>query len=287
MRKNTLLVSLFLLGMQGYSLPADAIIRRHDLLDDQYIVNALDYPAVVDLLAVGDCIGTLIHPSFLLTAAHCAEHLKDNATLEINGSSYGVADYYLHEDYADDENDIAMVELEKSVDDVDPIPWYTGSDEEGKEVLFVGRGDTGTGLEGQSGATADGKTRKASNTVASIEEGNLMFIFHHPDDDGVTSLEGISGDGDSGGPAFIQSEGVLQIAGISSYQDENGNELGQYGVHEYYARVSDYDDWIQDVIDGEIKGESGCSGCSQVSGSPIPLPILGFFVGFALYRRQE
>ena len=62
---------------------AEAIIRRHDLDDTEYVVDAEEYPALVDLLAVGDCIATLIAPKWLITAAHCAENLSPSATLSI------------------------------------------------------------------------------------------------------------------------------------------------------------------------------------------------------------
>lgn len=62
-------------------------------------------------------------------------------------------------------------------------------------------------------------------------------------------LEGISGPGDSGGPAFLEIDGVIFLAGVSSWQDNRaqGGRQGVYGVLEYYARVSSYVGWIDEV----------------------------------------
>ncbi|HIG85164.1 MAG TPA: hypothetical protein EYG40_00985 [Verrucomicrobia bacterium] len=49
---------------------AEAIIIRNDRNDTAYIVKDADYPALVDLIEKGDCIGTLVHESFLLTVAY-------------------------------------------------------------------------------------------------------------------------------------------------------------------------------------------------------------------------
>jgi hypothetical protein len=248
-------VSLVGLASILFSSPAQAIIRRHDVADNRYIVEAEDYPALVDLLAPGDCIATLISPSWLITAAHCAELFRLPATLTIGGQSMGVDSVKLPSTWQDDRDDIALIKLSSPVGNVDPIGVYRGSDEIGKQVWFIGRGDTNTGLNGQSGAAVDGKTRKASNTIIAADSWWIEFIFNSPTDTEVTDLEGISGDGDSGGPALIETEEGLQIVGLSSYQDEGNNSLGTYGVHEFYTRVSKYEIWMNETMNASGDGE--------------------------------
>jgi secreted trypsin-like serine protease len=57
-------------------------------------------------------------------------------------------------------------------------------------------------------------------------------------------LEGISGPGDSGGPALIGRNNELYIVGISSNQEGEGHKKGTYGVIEYYTRISSYYNWL-------------------------------------------
>ena len=63
-------------------------------------------------------------------------------------------------------------------------------------------------------------------------------------------MEGISGPGDSGGPAFIFVAGKGYLAGISSGQSTRATKgkEGVYGVREYYVRVSSYVNWISTTI---------------------------------------
>jgi len=87
------------------------------------------------------------------------------------------------------------------------------------------------------------------------------FVSTLPGDAGVTALEGISGEADSGGPAYIELEGVLFTIGVSSHQDARpaGRKRGTYGVLEYYSRVSYFADWIREVLAPESASESAPS----------------------------
>ena len=230
---------------------AEAIIRRHDVDDTEYIVDADDYPAMVDLLALGDCIATLVRPQWLITAAHCAVEMPSSASLMIGGVSHAVASVKIPSNWDDDLDDIALVELVEPVTGVEPIALYEGDDEVGQVVWFVGRGDTNTGLRGQSGASVDGNTRRASNTIVAADAHWIRFVFNSPDDADVTPLEGISGDGDSGGPALLIAEEGTWVVGLSSYQDEGNFSLGRYGVEEFYTRVSQYSAWMAEHMGAE------------------------------------
>jgi len=74
-----------------------------------------------------------------------------------------------------------------------------------------------------------------------------MDNFDSTESENTTELEGVSGPGDSGGPAFIDLDDVRYIVGVSSNQQDNGKE-GVYGVTEYYARISFYKKWIEKNI---------------------------------------
>jgi hypothetical protein len=264
-----------------------AIIHRHDVDAAAFIVDAAEYPALVDLLSPGDCLGTLIASEWLLTAAHCAEHLREDATFEVGSQTVGMTALFLHDDYDGVLNDIGLVQLDEVVSGVDTLSWYTAGDETGQEVLFVGRGDSGTGVDGQRDAVQDGQTRQATNTIEDIQGRYLQFTFHSPDDARVTEFEGISGDGDSGGPALVATGvGGWAVAGLSSYQDRGGHRLGTYGVEEFYTRVSDYDGWIERGLNGELEPDDP-KGCASVGSPSRQGWVGGLFLLCILLRRSK
>ena len=86
------------------------------------------------------------------------------------------------------------------------------------------------------------------NRITDVTEQWLKFRFDPPGSQDVLDLEGISGDGDSGGPALVMT-GFNQccLAGISSWQADHGQE-GRYGVVEHYVRISRYLDWISSIV---------------------------------------
>jgi hypothetical protein len=160
-----------------------------------------------------------------------------------------------HPDYRGWDHDLALVRLEESVAGVTPLPLYRDRDEVGQGVLFVGRGDHGTGEEGQVRARNDGQTREATNTVQSADDLWLEFVFHRPGEPEVTAREGISGDGGSGGPALVATPTGLHVVGLSSWQDADDPDVGFYGVHEYYTRVSSYTRFLDETTGPEWDGE--------------------------------
>lgn len=62
------------------------------------------------------------------------------------------------------------------------------------------------------------------------------------------ALEGVSGNGDSDGPAYVKDGNNYKLLGVSSRADSWFYDVGEYGVTELYTRVSSYNDWIQQVI---------------------------------------
>jgi secreted trypsin-like serine protease len=88
--------------------------------------------------------------------------------------------------------------------------------------------------------------RGATNRVDGADDYWLYFTFDAPGSPGVTELEGVSGGGDSGAPAYLKVGGQLFVAGISSRsRDTNGNGVEpDYGDEDLYTRVSSYGKWI-------------------------------------------
>lgn len=83
-----------------------------------------------------------------------------------------------------------------------------------------------------------------TNTIDETDNYWLKFRFDAPPDG--TFLEGVAGNGDSGGPAFIQRGSQLLLAGVSSWQEtpDETNNVCLYGCVEHYTRVSRFAEWI-------------------------------------------
>jgi secreted trypsin-like serine protease len=240
-------------------VPAQAMVIRHDRDDRQYIELAKKFPATVIFHVKNsgngmDGMGTLIDARWVLTAGHIVAELKPGDFAEIGGSRYEIEElvqqplWHGIKSWDDVQNDIALVRLRTAVRGIEPALLYTKSDEAGFTLTLVGAGRFGNGL---TGPTFDDLTmRAATNRVLRVEGTQLVFRFDAPDDPDVTPLEGISGDGDSGGPAYLESNGKLYVVGVGSAQDARpvGRKLGHYGVLELYPRVSAFVPWIRQVL---------------------------------------
>ncbi len=222
---------------------ADAIIIRHDRPDARYVKLGKGFQAYGDVVEAGS---TLIAPRWLLTAAHVAQEISPYTSFaSIGGRQYTIDRVILHPDYANNgRTDIALLRLTESVRGVDPIQLYRSSDEAGQIVTFFGRGQTGSGETGPT--TQDSKMRGATNKIETADPYSISFQFDKPET--ATDLEGISGPGDSGGPALLKVRGKWAIAGISSANRGNGKGLCRYETTEIYARVSTRAAWIDATI---------------------------------------
>ena len=146
-------------------------------------------------------------------------------------------------------DDIALLELAQSVTDVSPVALYEGDDELGRTVL--GKGATSTGATGY-GNHAPHRTelRRAFNVISSADGRWFCYVF----DDAASALplEGMTGNGDSGGAALIQVEDQWRLAGLPSWTAAQGDartmRLGLYGQTSCNTRISHYADWLQSTM---------------------------------------
>lgn len=261
------------------AIPATALVVRHDVDERALVDLARDFPSIATFYRADGpkdfiAMGTLIHPRWVLTAAHVAEALHAGDLAEVGGKSFEIDRVILSPGWQgfkrreDTRRDIALVRLKTPATRVAPARIYERSSEAGCAVTFVGRGSFGTG---QTGPVSHGRVMRAStNRVEAAEGSVLRFRFDAPGDPGVTPLEGISGEGDSGGPAFCMRDGVTYLIGVSSSQDARpaGGHIGHYGVLEYYPRVSSFAEWIRTTI--RLGGEQSDSQAGAVPAEQGP-----------------
>lgn len=248
MLKAAVLSTVFVLGVSSSSWP---IIVRHDVPDGKYLDLGRRVRGLVHL-NLPDGEGVLIAPDWVLTAAHVGVEVEPGDTVTVVGSGrYRVAETVLHPEWDDGPNDLALIRLTMLVTDVEPVTPYSNRDEVDRVVVVAGAGDIGTGRTGPVGN--DGRVRAATNRVDSASDYWLRWKFDDPNAAGsrATPMEGISGPGDSGGPAFCDADGVTYVVGISSGQSTRatGGREGFYGVTEFYTRVSSYVDWITETME--------------------------------------
>lgn len=233
---------------------APPIILRHDRADSLSFQLGSRFPSLVHLYlptpkGAADGEGTLIAPRWVLTAAHVGAEIRSGHPVSVGTKSIKVDSVIIHPDWKDGgPHDLALLRLEKPVDSVRPADLYRGSDERDRILMIVGYGDYGTGLTGPRGN--DRRVRGATNRVDEATDLWLKFRFDAPDDPRTTGLEGVSGPGDSGGPAYFGEGDSAMLVGVSSGQSSRatGGKPGHYGVVEYYVRVSRYVKWIESII---------------------------------------
>ncbi|MBT8494390.1 MAG: serine protease [Deltaproteobacteria bacterium] len=192
-------------------------------------------PAVGALVYFGNmhCTATVIAPKKLLTAAHCVDGISASGLQFVIGPSLGnvqsvvaVESVTPHPGYNPSTiaNDIAFVTL-KTPAPVEPMPVVTalGPNNVGDELIFVGYGAS-------NGFQQSGSGIKRAVTMQLAQLGSTTFAYS---DQGKNTCNG-----DSGGPAFLQQNGELFIAGVTSYGDQF---CAQYGVD---TRVDTYLDFL-------------------------------------------
>ena len=249
-----------------WASPAAAILIRPDRDDAEYLELATRYTSSVSLNAP-DGEGVLIAARWVLTAAHMAkalQELKPVPKVSIGARQHEIQAFFIHPDWKKGgPADIALILL-KDASSVTPTPLYRNSDEGGKGVVIVGSGYSGKiGQKPSRGCEAPGnkdyrwdrKRRAAINTVDRVTPRILGLKIKPPDE--ASDLQGAAAPGDSGGPAYIENDEGLFVAGIGYATDDSNADgiVGNPGDWELYVRVSAFVPWIEATMTGVARRE--------------------------------
>lgn len=191
----------------------------------------------------GFCSGTLISPYHVLTAAHCAEVINGptNGTFQLDSGLYTTQAIFIHPDYDSFtlENDIAILELAQPVMLELPSNIFRSTPIPGDELIIVGFGSGGDvdGADGTFGVKMYGFV-----TIDAVDPTLIVWTFDDPSESNTAP-------GDSGGPGFIDIDGELLIASITS-----GGSLPDAGLGDmaFNTRVDTYQNWIDDIVDSIV-----------------------------------
>ena len=270
-KNHLVIVAVLLLLSSSASMATwkyNPMITRHDKDEAEFFKIAERFEKYMCHLNLPDCEGTIIADQWAITAAHCAVGIAQKFNegrkhyVIVNDVEIEVDKVIMPSEWSEDQlentvadiglmSDLALVHLKTKPDGALQAKLYEDEDEVDKLIYMVGRGAQGDGLKGIVGY--DLKQRGATNRIETATAKWLTWTFDHPDTKTkyLTEYEGISGPGDSGGPAFIVKDDIEYIAGISSFQDTMDGPEGLYGVVENYTRVSQFIEWINEEMAGK------------------------------------
>jgi endonuclease G len=205
------------------------------------------------------CTGVVVAPRVVLTAAHCGAQITrvligDQVMPSIIGRVVTVRQAVVHPRYLGEplsENDINVLILDAPAA-VPPAPLATAAQLAAAETIhLVGFGyndgnlRTGFGVKREVDVPMGPIKRSDADNLAQFE----ALTGFHADYEFVAGRKGLGRDscnGDSGGPAYIDTGAGLVVAGLTSRATRDANvPCGAGGI---YVRPDFFRDWINGVL---------------------------------------
>ncbi|MCX5743899.1 MAG: trypsin-like serine protease [Proteobacteria bacterium] len=265
-----------------------------------------DYKTVV-MLEVGQglCTGTLISPTFVLTAGHCIDPTIVGATSEAAlvsamkvhfdtvdvGLSSGTvvrAKRVIHAGFDANnvgQHDVGLVELATPVTDREPSRVNlvaAAAPAAGTVATMVGFGQTLSGGAGVEYVVTNRVSGKCADVVPPTsglptpQDANLL-CFSQTDSKGKCH-------GDSGGPSFESIDGVPFVVGVTSFGDQTCEVFGADTRTDIEATFLTTN--VPDLCAAADCGSD--AGCCDTRGRGGPTSLLAIgLVGFALRRKRR
>lgn len=206
----------------------------------QRIVNGTqtsDYESVG--IVNGQCSGTLIAPNAVLTAAHCIPE-SGPQDFEVGGRTYSAKQVVVHPQYESEDIDLAVMILNENVVGIEPAEINRVPPQVGQMLTLVGFGATGTAQSGHDGSFG---VKHVGQTP--IDEVTSTLVNWNYDD----PSESNTAPGDSGGAAFLEIDGKLVLAGVTSGGTLENAGLGDKSID---MRVDAFASWVDNVMAGNV-----------------------------------
>jgi secreted trypsin-like serine protease len=245
----------------GAEPPADSIYTdpvylanmRAVVADHARIIGGVPTSDFPDCVAVGSadawcCSGTLVSPNVVVTAGHCVEggcaarvFLGKDVDFPEDGEVIEAETALAHPDYRPPRatGDISVLVLARPAE-VTPRPIATR--EQVAAAAFVrlaGYGNTDVHSSGGYGRRRVVDVPIASDHPRYGADADTEFVA------GAPFLDRDSCNGDSGGPAYVQSGGQWFLAGATSRA--TASSLRPCGDGGIYTRVASYEKWLWTV----------------------------------------
>jgi len=223
-------------------------------------VDDADDPAVVSVTVAGfpACSGTLVSPTAVLTAGHCANLLGSLASTEVrfgrdavkSTKRVVVGEQRTHPGYTAEGApwDFAMLQLTKPVTDVAPLPLGTQALTDGDVGAPIRH--VGYGISDERARTGGGFKRQVTFPITRVEP--LVVWSVGPGEQTC--------DGDSGGPGLLSRSGQEQLIAVVS----NGPDCADAGWDGRVDVVADWvnstaSEWARDAGPASHPPKTGCS----------------------------